>query len=137
MRGFIFVVLCLLVHPRSTSAEVTSVTVTSRTPVAGGQSFGTSGPYERLVGRIEFALDPADPHNAGIVDLDHAPRDCRRPRALLLRSLCASPDRSVEGQRRPAVRGRQPRPSMRCWDGSIGPRQATIRPPTPTSATAC
>ena len=33
------------------------------------------GPYERLVGRIEFALDPADPHNAGIVDLNHAQRD--------------------------------------------------------------
>ena len=49
--------------------------MTSRTTVAGGQSFGATGPYERLVGRIEFALDPADPHNAGIVDLNHAPRD--------------------------------------------------------------
>ncbi len=75
MRGFIFVVLCLLVHPLSTSAEVTRVTVTSRTTVAGGQSFGVTGPYERLVGRIEFALDPDDPHNAGIVDLNHAQRD--------------------------------------------------------------
>ena len=75
MRGFIVVVLCLLVHPCSTFAEVTSVTVTSRTTVAGGQSFGATGPYERLVGRIEFALDPADPHNVGIVDLNHAPRD--------------------------------------------------------------
>jgi Alpha/beta hydrolase domain len=75
MRGFIVVVLCLLVHPRSASAEVTSVTVTSRTTVASGQSFGNTGPYERLVGRIEFALDPADPHNTGIADLDRAPRD--------------------------------------------------------------
>ncbi len=54
---------------------MTSVTVTSRTTVAGGQSFGATGPYERLVGRIEFALDPADPHNAGIADLNHAQRD--------------------------------------------------------------
>jgi hypothetical protein len=75
MRGSIFVVLCFLVDPLSTSAEVTSVTLTSRTSVAGGQSFGATGPYERLVGRIEFALDPHDPHNAGIVDLNHAPRD--------------------------------------------------------------
>ena len=75
MRGFVFVVLCLLVHPCSTFAEVTRVTVTSRTTVAGGQSFGATGPYERLVGRIEFALDPADPHNVGLVDLNHAPRD--------------------------------------------------------------
>ena len=69
MRGFIVVVLCLLVHPSATSADVTSVSVTSRTSVAGGRSFGATGPYERLVGRIEFVLDPADPHNSGIVDL--------------------------------------------------------------------
>ena len=64
-----------LAQPLSTSAEVTSVTITSRTIVADGQSFGSTGPYERLVGRIEFALDPADPHNVGIVDLNHARRD--------------------------------------------------------------
>src|SRR5687768_7179664 len=75
MRGFIVVVLFLLVHPCLTFAEVTRVTVTSRTTVAEGQSFGATGPYERLVGRIEFALDPADPHNARIVDLNHAQRD--------------------------------------------------------------
>ena len=33
-----------------------------------------TGSYERLVGRIEFALDPAAPHNARIVDLEYAPR---------------------------------------------------------------
>src|SRR3954468_13711545 len=75
MRGSVFVVLCLLVHPLSTFAEVTKVTITSRTPLAGGQPFGSTGTYEQLVGRIEFALDPADPHNAGIVDLNHARRD--------------------------------------------------------------
>jgi hypothetical protein len=66
--------LCLLVHPLSASAEVTNVTVTSRAIVAGGHAFGSTGPYEKLVGRIEFALDPANPHNARIVDLEHARR---------------------------------------------------------------
>jgi Alpha/beta hydrolase domain len=75
MRGYVFVALCVLVHPLSTFAEVTSVTITSRTLLAGGQSFGSTGPYERLVGRIEFALDPTDPHNVRIVDLNHARRD--------------------------------------------------------------
>jgi hypothetical protein len=51
------------------------VTITSQSVVAGGQSFGSTGPYERLVGRIGFALDPDDPRNAGIVDLNHARRD--------------------------------------------------------------
>jgi hypothetical protein len=65
---------CLLVQAASASAEVTNVTIASRTVVADGQPFGTIGPYERLVGRIEFAIDPADPHNRVIVDLEHAPR---------------------------------------------------------------
>ena len=75
MRGFIVVISCLLAHPLSTSAEVTSVTIISRTLLADGKSFGATGSYERLVGRIEFALDPADPHNVEIVDLKHARRD--------------------------------------------------------------
>jgi hypothetical protein len=66
--------LCLLVQG-SAAAEVTNVTIVSRTVVADGQPFGASGPYERLVGRIEFAIDPADPHNRGIVDLEHARRE--------------------------------------------------------------
>ena len=75
MRGLVVVFVCVFAHPVSTSAEVTRVTISSRTPLADGQSFGSTGSYERLVGRIEFALDPADPHNAGIVDLTHARRE--------------------------------------------------------------
>jgi len=74
MRGSIVLVLCLLVHPLSTFADVTHVTISSRAVVADGHAFGTSGPYEKLIGRIEFALDPKDPHNRRIVDLEHAPR---------------------------------------------------------------
>jgi hypothetical protein len=75
MRLYVLALFCFLAQPLSTSAEVTRVTVTSRTIVAGGHSFGATGPYERLVGRIEFALDPTHSHNAGIVDLNYAPRD--------------------------------------------------------------
>jgi hypothetical protein len=75
MRFCVLVLFCFLTQPVLTSAEVTSVTITTRTIVAGGQSFGATGPYERLIGRIEFALDPADPHNAAIVDLNYASRD--------------------------------------------------------------
>jgi hypothetical protein len=47
----------------------------TREPVADGQAFGNVGPYERLAGRILFAIDPADPANRPIVDLDQAPRN--------------------------------------------------------------
>ncbi len=74
MRCALFALLPLLMSPVSGFGEVTAVTVRSRAVVAGGQSFGSVGPYEKLVGRVEFALDPADPHNAPIVDLQHAPQ---------------------------------------------------------------
>jgi hypothetical protein len=67
--------LCLLTVPYTASAEVTRVAITSRDTVAGGQEFGGTGPYERLVGTIDFAIDPGDPHNARIADLDRASKD--------------------------------------------------------------
>jgi hypothetical protein len=60
--------------PDFARAEVTKVTIASRAVVANGQPFGSVGPYEKLTGTIEFALDPANPHNKPIVDLDAAPR---------------------------------------------------------------
>ena len=40
-----------------------------------GAPFGDAGPYERLVGSVNFALDPGDPRNANVVDLLLAPRN--------------------------------------------------------------
>jgi Alpha/beta hydrolase domain len=42
---------------------------------ADGMVFGQVGPYERLTGRVLFAIDPDDPANRTVVDLDHAPRN--------------------------------------------------------------
>lgn len=46
----------------------------TREPFAEGMDFGAVGPDERLAGRILFAIEPADPANRTVVDLDHAPR---------------------------------------------------------------
>lgn len=75
MRRCLLALIALFFLPLAASAEVIKVTIASRTAVAEGKVFGASGPYEKLVGRIEFALDPRDPHNKVIVDLDYAPRD--------------------------------------------------------------
>ena len=48
--------------------------ITEREPFADGCSFGDAGPYERLVGRASFAVDPDAPAYADIVDLDTVPR---------------------------------------------------------------
>src|SRR6478735_9410795 len=57
------------------SAEVVRVEVSSRGAVAGGEAFGAAGPYEKLAGRIFFAIDPALPANRIITDVDKAPRN--------------------------------------------------------------
>ncbi len=62
----------LLLVPTLVFAEVTKVNVVSRVTVANGQAFGNTGPYEKLTGTIEFAVDPKEPHNARITDIDRA-----------------------------------------------------------------
>ena len=42
---------------------------------AEGFPFGDAGPYERLTGSAFFELDPGDPANANVVDLQLAPRN--------------------------------------------------------------
>ncbi len=55
-------------------SRVTHLDIASRRPAFGGQSFGAVGVYEILIGRARAVIDPASPLNAGIVDLDKAPR---------------------------------------------------------------
>ncbi len=74
MRIRVLATLVSLALALPAAAEVISVTVTSKATVAGGQAFGNVGVYEKLVGTLEIALDPADPRNARIVDLDRARR---------------------------------------------------------------
>ncbi len=46
-----------------------------REPFAGGGSFGDTGPYERLFGKVHFAIDPEEQGLPNIVDLELAPRN--------------------------------------------------------------
>lgn len=59
----------------SSEARVVRLVIERREPVLAGRAFGLAGPYEKLVGRAEFALDPDDPANARIVDLALGPRN--------------------------------------------------------------
>jgi hypothetical protein len=53
------------------------IRIDDRRPFAGGHSFGDTGPYERLTGRVLYAVDPAAPAQADVVDIQHAPRDAQ------------------------------------------------------------
>lgn len=66
-------VLCLA---STAEARITAITVTTtESPTFGGQSFGSVGQYERIQGTLSGEVDPTNPRNAVIVDLDHAPRN--------------------------------------------------------------
>ena len=68
------VLLPMLLSPAA-SAAVARFEITERTPFADGQSFGATGPYERIVGRVVYSIDPDDRRNKAIVDLERAPVD--------------------------------------------------------------
>ena len=59
------------------NAEVVRLRVERREVVLGGRAFGAAGPYEKLVGKVDFAFDPNLPANDIVVDLKLAPRDAR------------------------------------------------------------
>ena len=58
-------------------AQVVRVEIVSREAASGGQPVGKAGPYEILRGRIHGEVDPSDPHNRIIQDLQLAPRNVR------------------------------------------------------------
>lgn len=58
-------------------AEVTRVDVERREDVLGGAAFGAAGPYEKIIGKVHFAVDPSNPRNTIIVDLDRAPKNAQ------------------------------------------------------------
>ena len=72
-------ILCLVATAlgRPASAAVTKIEITRRWPYADGQAIGDRGPYERLLGRVHFSVDPAAEANAQVVDLELAPRNAQ------------------------------------------------------------
>lgn len=70
------VLIALLVFVLSPVArgEVERIEVTSRSTFAAGREFGDVGAYEKVRGRLFYAVDPENAANAPVVDLALAPR---------------------------------------------------------------
>src|SRR5439155_5957146 len=69
--------VALMIATTSANARVTRIEIAKQEPFAAGATFGNIGAYEKVVGRFHGELDPKSPLNAGIVDLDKAPRNAR------------------------------------------------------------
>src|SRR3954471_5380681 len=77
MRCALIATVVLLAGSSAAEARVVRLRIERREPVLNGRAFGAAGPYEKLVGKVDFALDPNLPRNSGIVDLKLAPRNAR------------------------------------------------------------
>src|SRR6202008_90103 len=67
----------LLTTIATADARVVRIEITRTEPFAAGQAFGETGAYEKMVGRFYGEVDPGNALNAGIVDIDKAPRNAK------------------------------------------------------------
>jgi len=77
---FALIVALPLALPSPANAKVKRIVIDpskGESPAYGGRSFGSVGQYEMLVGRAYGELDPKDPHNAIITDIQLARRNSR------------------------------------------------------------
>src|SRR5215469_2523096 len=75
---FFFVMAAMAVLTASAQARIRGIVIEQREASAyKGQSFGEAGRYEWLRGRAYGELDPKDPLNAVITDIQNAPRNSR------------------------------------------------------------
>ena len=61
----------------SADARVVKLRIERKEAVLNGKAFGHAGAYEKLVGKVDFALDPKLAINKKIVDLDLAPKNAK------------------------------------------------------------
>jgi len=78
LATFVAVALTTTVLASLAEARVVRLVVEQKRVFADGQSFGDVGPYERLDGTVYFEVDPTDPLNAVIVNLDKAPKNAAK-----------------------------------------------------------
>ncbi len=71
----IVLALMIVAAVSTAQARVVRVEIASRTDIENGKPYGPAGAYEKIIGRVFFAVDPSNPHNRQIADLDKAPRN--------------------------------------------------------------
>jgi hypothetical protein len=75
LAAFLCACSCLMAS-MPISAKVTKLTIISReTPTYSGQSFGTVGQFEKIIGTASGEIDPSDSRNSIITDIQLAPRN--------------------------------------------------------------
>src|SRR5258706_11143749 len=77
MRIALLATALLTLVASASEARVVRLRIERREVVLNGRAFGAAGPYEKLVGKVDFGVDPNLPRNEIIVDVKLAPRNAR------------------------------------------------------------
>jgi hypothetical protein len=77
MRHALVATALLTLVASTSEARVVRLRIERREVVLNGRAFGAAGPYEKLIGKVDFGVDPNLPRNEAIVDLKLALRDAR------------------------------------------------------------
>jgi hypothetical protein len=78
LKRFGVIAISIVTGALCVQARVTRIVVENReSPAFGGQVFGRAGQYEILSGHFYGEIDPKDPHNSIITDIQYAPRNVR------------------------------------------------------------
>jgi hypothetical protein len=77
MKELLATAIIVLSTASLADARVVGLRIERREVVLNGRAFGAAGPYEKLIGKVDFALDPNLPRNDIIVDLKLGPRNPR------------------------------------------------------------
>src|SRR5262245_1545153 len=77
MRRLLVLIVVVAAIPALAFAEVTRLRIERREVILDGRAWGAAGAYEKLIGKVDFALDPKLAQNRSSVDLDLAPKNAR------------------------------------------------------------
>jgi hypothetical protein len=91
----------LALDGRAADARIVKIEITSReTPTFDGRTFGEAGAYEKLRGKAYGEVDPADPRNAAIADIQLAPRNASGKVVYAMDIFILKPIDSARGNQR-------------------------------------
>jgi hypothetical protein len=139
MRKFALTATVLAIAAMHTAqARVTQLVVEDRVTVADGKPWGSAGAYERLKGTAYMEVDPRDPLNAIIVNLDKAPRNARGMVEYSTQFLILKPVDVKRGNHKIWYGMNNRGNCIECPGARIrSRRRRAARSPPPTSATTC
>src|ERR1700761_3723496 len=78
LRRAIMLIAATIIFASPSAAKVVKFEILKvESPAFEGRTFGSVGPYDRILARATIAVTPDDVHNKVIVDLDRAPRNAQ------------------------------------------------------------